>query len=106
VDSGHSKEILTLPLPPQRKNEKKSSPNHPKTKSRHFDCMLSLLIGCMKFLFSKLGVLVQSYPCKVRKRRHPNPLFGHIHGMRFQKAKSTPAFNGGMKVSLAFHILI
>jgi len=34
-------------------------PTHPPTqnlkekKSRHFECMLSLLIGCMKFLFSK-----------------------------------------------------
>jgi hypothetical protein len=35
---------------------KKSSP-HPKLKrkkSKHFECMMSLPIGCMKFLFLKL----------------------------------------------------
>jgi hypothetical protein len=85
-----SKKFLHSPYPHKGKMKKNPPPTTPKLKSkksRNFDCMLSLLIGCMKFLFSKLGVLVQSYPCKVRKRRHPNPLFGHIHGMRFQKQK-------------------
>jgi hypothetical protein len=38
--------------------KKKSSPtptqNLKENKSRHFECMLSLPIGCMKFLFPKL----------------------------------------------------
>jgi hypothetical protein len=42
----------------QRKNEKKSSAtptqNLKEKKSRHFECMLSLPIGCTKFLFPKL----------------------------------------------------
>jgi hypothetical protein len=47
----------------QRKNEKKSSLPHPtqnlkEKKSRHFECMLSLPIGCMKFLFPKLFVTI------------------------------------------------
>jgi hypothetical protein len=43
----------------QRKNEKNPppQPRHPKLKrvlrSRHFECILSLSIGCMKFLFTK-----------------------------------------------------
>jgi hypothetical protein len=37
------------PLPPPPKNFKEK-------KSRHFRCMLSLPIGCMKFLFPKLFV--------------------------------------------------
>jgi hypothetical protein len=34
---------------------------HPKLKrkkERHFECMLSLLIGCMKFLFPKLFMTI------------------------------------------------
>jgi len=40
----------------QRKNEKNPPPRAPNLKgkiSRHLECMLSLLIGCMKFLCSK-----------------------------------------------------
>jgi hypothetical protein len=38
-----------LPLPKRK----------PQTqKSRHFECMLSLLIGCMKFLFPELFVTI------------------------------------------------
>jgi hypothetical protein len=33
-------------------------PNLKEKKSRHFECMLSLPIGCMKFLFQKLFVTV------------------------------------------------
>jgi hypothetical protein len=37
-------------------------PTHPKLKgkikSRHFECMLSLPIGCMKFIFPKLLVTI------------------------------------------------
>jgi hypothetical protein len=43
----------------QRKNEKNPSSPHPKLKNekfRHFECMLSLPIGWMKFLFPKLFV--------------------------------------------------
>jgi hypothetical protein len=48
----------------QRENEK--IPPLPRTptqnlkekKSRHFDCMLSLPIGCMKFLFPKLFLTI------------------------------------------------
>jgi hypothetical protein len=38
-------------LPPSQKNLKEQ-------KSRHFQCMLSLPIGCMKFLFPKLFVTI------------------------------------------------
>jgi hypothetical protein len=44
-----------------KKKEKKSSyptRNLKETNSRHFECMLSLRIGCMKFLFSKLWVTI------------------------------------------------
>jgi hypothetical protein len=44
-----------------RKNEKKNSPptqNLKGKKSRHFERMLSLPIGCMKFLFPKLFVTI------------------------------------------------
>jgi hypothetical protein len=37
------------------------SPDHPKLKrkiARHFECMLSLPIGCMKFLFPKLFITI------------------------------------------------
>jgi hypothetical protein len=56
-----SKKILPSPYPPQRKNEKHPPPHRPKLKrkkSRHFESMLNLPIGCMKFLFSKLEVLI------------------------------------------------
>jgi hypothetical protein len=36
----------------QRKKEKKEM------KSRHFECMLSLCIRCMKFLFPKLFITI------------------------------------------------
>jgi hypothetical protein len=39
------------PLPPSKKLRRK-------IKSRHFECMLSLPIGCMKFLFPKLFVTI------------------------------------------------
>jgi hypothetical protein len=46
----------------QRKNEKKSSPHQKlkrkKKKKRTLSCMLSLPIGCMKFLFPKLFVTI------------------------------------------------
>jgi hypothetical protein len=49
----------------QRKNEKNPFPPAPaptqnlkEKKSRHFECMLSLPIGCMKFLFPKLFVTI------------------------------------------------
>jgi hypothetical protein len=41
--------------------EKKSSPgpqNLKEKKSKHFECLLSLLVGCMKFLFPKLFITV------------------------------------------------
>jgi hypothetical protein len=45
-----------------RENEKNPLPQNPKNliekKSRHFECMLSLPIGCMKFLFPKLFVTI------------------------------------------------
>jgi hypothetical protein len=43
----------------QRKKEKNPSPtkNFKEKKSRHFECMLSPPIGCMKFLFPKLFVI-------------------------------------------------
>jgi hypothetical protein len=47
----------------RRKNEKNPLP-HPAApklkskKSRHFECMLSLPIGCMEFLFPKLFVTI------------------------------------------------
>jgi len=47
----------------QRTNETNPPPT-PKTqnlnekKSRHFECMLSLPIGCMKFLFQKVMVTI------------------------------------------------
>jgi hypothetical protein len=39
---------------------KKNSPSHPPPpkKSKHFECMLSLPIGCMKFLFPKLFITI------------------------------------------------
>jgi hypothetical protein len=37
------------PLPPKFKK---------KIKSRHFECMVSIPIGCMKFLFPKLFVTI------------------------------------------------
>jgi len=45
----------------QRKNEKNHLPPPPnlkEKKSRHFECMLSITIGCMKFLFSKLSITI------------------------------------------------
>jgi len=50
----------------QRKKEKNPSPtpfaaptqNLKEKKSRHFECMLSLPIGCIKFLFPKLFVTI------------------------------------------------
>jgi hypothetical protein len=47
----------------QKKNEKKSLPspspyNLKGKKSRHFECMPSLSIGCMKFLFPKLFITI------------------------------------------------
>jgi hypothetical protein len=50
----------------QRKKEKNPSPTPPTTptqnlkekKSRHFECMLSLPIGCIKFLFPKLFITI------------------------------------------------
>jgi hypothetical protein len=57
-----SKKILPFPYPHKGKMKKNSSPQPPQNlkekKSRHFECMLSLPIGCMKFLFSKLGVVI------------------------------------------------
>jgi hypothetical protein len=44
------KRILS-PHPPQKKNLKEK-------KSRHFECMLSLPIDCMKFLFPKLFITI------------------------------------------------
>jgi hypothetical protein len=39
----------------QNKKEKKSpTPRLKRKKSRHFECMLSLPIGCMKFFISKI----------------------------------------------------
>jgi hypothetical protein len=43
------------------KNEENPAPppqNLKEKKSRHFECMLSLPIGCMKFLFPKLFVTI------------------------------------------------
>jgi hypothetical protein len=47
----------------QRKNEKNSPPFPPpqnlkEKKLRHFECMLNIPIGCMKFLFPKLFVTI------------------------------------------------
>jgi hypothetical protein len=46
----------------QRRKEKKSFPPPKKNlkgkKSRHFECILGLPIGCMKFLFPKLLVTI------------------------------------------------
>jgi hypothetical protein len=39
-----------IPAPRQKKLKRK--------KPRHFECMLSLPIGCMKFLFPKLFVTI------------------------------------------------
>jgi hypothetical protein len=47
----NEKNPLPLPLLPQKKTLKK-------IKSRHFECMLSLPINCMKFLFPKLVVTI------------------------------------------------
>jgi hypothetical protein len=45
----------------QRKNEKIPAPKLKRKKSRHFECMLSLPIGCMKFLFPKhLGIITRA----------------------------------------------
>jgi hypothetical protein len=38
------------------KRKRSPTPKLKRKKSRHFECMLSLPIGCMKFLFSKLFV--------------------------------------------------
>jgi hypothetical protein len=35
-----------------------SSPKLKRKNSRHFECMLSLPIGCMKFLFPKLFITI------------------------------------------------
>jgi len=42
------------------KRKKTSPPNLKlkRKKSRHFECMLSLPIGCMKFLFPKLFITI------------------------------------------------
>jgi hypothetical protein len=40
-NKGKMKKNPTIPLPPKNLKE---------NKSRHFECMLSLLIDCMKFL--------------------------------------------------------
>jgi hypothetical protein len=60
-----SKKILPSPYPHKGKMKKNPPPNRPtlkRKKSGHFECMLSLPIGCMKFLFLKLEVLIYSYP--------------------------------------------
>jgi hypothetical protein len=45
-----------------KENEKNPSTPRPQNlkekKSRHFECMLSLPVGCMKFLFPKLFVTI------------------------------------------------
>jgi len=43
--------LAPSPHAPQTQNLKEN-------KSRHIECMLSLAIGCMKFLFSKLFITV------------------------------------------------
>jgi hypothetical protein len=45
------KKSLSPPPPPPKKNLKEK-------KSMHFECMLSLPIGCMKFLFPKLFITI------------------------------------------------
>jgi hypothetical protein len=41
-----------------KKNLPPTTQNLKEKKSRHFECMLSLPIGCMKFLFPKLFVTI------------------------------------------------
>jgi len=41
---------------PKKKEKRSTTPKLKRNKSRHFECMLSLPIGCMKFLFPKLFV--------------------------------------------------
>jgi hypothetical protein len=50
---GTKEKILALPPPPPPFSKLKR-----KRKSRHVECMMSLPIGCMKFLFPKLFVTI------------------------------------------------
>jgi hypothetical protein len=50
-NKGKKKKIL--PPPPCRPH-----PKFKRKKSRHFECMLSLPIGCIKFLFPKLFITI------------------------------------------------
>jgi hypothetical protein len=54
---GTKKKILSSPPPPPP-NTHQPTQNLKEKKSRHFECMLSLLIGCMKFLFPKLFITI------------------------------------------------